>query len=330
MIHFTCAKCGKSFTATNDYAGKKGQCTKCNSEIFIPASVDAPPPELQKPKFARDVPEIIENNFHEKSTGESQPEKYKRKLPWLIDIFLYPISKSGITTLLVLSCTPLLLMIITYVFSIVPVIGIFIGFSAALLICVINAYAFLYLCECIQNSADGYVRLSINAGDHTDLGETFFMTLRIFVCLLLFLLPGLIRLYYFNEADNILDFIFVFREYNTPDKGFYILSAISAAFFPMGLLSIVMKESFSGLNPILICKSILRTHIFYVWLLILFWAGITAIVYVRIFIIKTFRNEFSHMAAIGVFRFFEIYILMIVAHLMGRFYYKNSHRLDWL
>jgi len=31
----------------------------------------------------------------------------------------------------------------------------------------------------------------------------------------------------------------------------------------------------------------------------------------------------------GLFRFVEVYFLMVAAHLLGRFYHKNSPKLNW-
>jgi hypothetical protein len=331
MIHFTCAKCGKSFTAINDYAGKKGRCINCKSEIFVPLLENAPPPELKQPKIINDVPQQVENNFYEKSRRQDeQDDSLKRKYPWLIDIFFYPFTKSGLTMILVLAAVPLALMLISYVLGIIPVFGIFISFIAGLIISIINLYVYIYLCQCIQDSAGGHVRHSVSISEQAELGEAFLMMLRLMSCLILFSLPSFVRLYYFNEADNLLDFLFYFGEYRTPDKIFYYLLGFGAALFPMGLLSVVLHESFSGLNPIRICKSILNTHVFYIFVILFFWGGIATIIFIRLFIIKICTNEILLITAIAIFRFFKIYLLMIVAHIMGRFYYKNSHRLDWL
>ncbi|MEN6386293.1 MAG: hypothetical protein ABFD79_14000 [Phycisphaerales bacterium] len=328
MIHFSCAKCGKSFTATDDYAGKKGRCIKCKSEIFIPAYIDAPPPELQKPKFVNDEQQNVKV-FHEKTNQELEPEKFKRKFPWLIDIFCFPLTLSGIILMLVLAFVPLVLMVVAIVMYFIPVIGVFISFISVILIISINLYTYFYLCECIENSAQGYVRLSVNISDHADFSETLFTILRIVACLCVFVLPAVIRLYYSNEADNIFDFLFAFGEYNTPDKGFYILLGISAALFPIALLSIIMHESLWGMNPWIIYKSILHTHIFYIWLVFLFWTFVAAIICVKLFILPKCTGKLLYIAGICVYRFFKIYVFLILAHLLGRFYYKNSHRLNW-
>jgi DNA-directed RNA polymerase subunit RPC12/RpoP len=116
-------KCGKSFTATDDYAGRKGKCTRCESAIFIPATKDAPPAELQKPKNLPPEPPV-ENNYNDEYKKEAPPEAFKRKLPWMLDVFLYPANLTGVTMLLIMAGIPLVTLLISSFFKIVPVIGI--------------------------------------------------------------------------------------------------------------------------------------------------------------------------------------------------------------
>ncbi|MCE5339710.1 MAG: hypothetical protein LLF92_01105 [Planctomycetaceae bacterium] len=331
MIHFTCAKCGKSFTATNDYAGKAGKCTRCKSEIFIPANKDAPPPELQKPKNLPNDPQLVENNYNDEFKKEAPPEAFKRKFPWLLDIFLYPANITGVAMLLIMAGIPLVTLLVSSVFAFIPVIGLFIGFLAGLIVSVVNIYSYVYFCQCVQNSAQGYVRLSVGMGEFMDFWDAFLMMFRIIVSIVLFAAPAFAHLYLSSEADDIPDFIFNFPEYNKPDEFFYYLLAIGAALFPMAMLSVVMHESFAGLNPFLILSSLLKTHVFYIGFIVLFWAGVFSFWYIRSYCFKSFKvNSYSLLFAIGAYRFIKIYLMMVLMHLMGRFYYKNSERLNWI
>ncbi len=331
MIHFTCAKCGKAFTATDDSAGKQGKCARCKSAILIPATVDTPPPELQKAKGINDEPQLVENNYNDEFKKEASPEAFKRKFPWLIDIFFYPANMTGVVMLLIMAGIPLVTIVVSNAFMVIPVIGIFIGFLAAIIISVVNVYSYVYFCQCVQNSAGGYVRLSVGMGDFMDLWDAFLMMLRIVVSIVLFAAPAFAHLYLKSEADDIPDFIFCFPDYYRPDDVFYYLLAIGAAFLPMALLSVIMHESFVGLNPFLLLSSFLKTHIFYIGFIVIFWAGLFAVWYIHSYCFKLFSaNSYSLLLAIGAYRFIKIYLVVVLAHLMGRFYYKNSERLDWI
>jgi len=294
------------------------------------------PPELQKPEFLEsqaDSATCEKNELGIEIKRHKQQEEQKyfiRKFPWFIDIFLYPANVQGLSMLIVLAGIPLLIMCLSILMSFLPVIGLFVSIIGALIIIVINLYVYLYLCQCMQNSAEGYVRLSVSVSEHSDLSEAFFVLLRIIGCLILFFAPALIRLYKNSEMNNIFYFLLHLYEYNQPDKIFYYLLAGGAALFPISLLSVVMHGSLCGLNPFLLIASILKTFFHYAGLILIFWAGIFAIFYIRQYITKVFTGGiFTYTVAFGVFRFIKIYLLMIVAHLLGRFYYKNSQKLNW-
>jgi len=319
MIHFNCPECGKGFTVPDDCAGKKGKCSRCNSVVFIhPRNTDAVPRELQMPQCVNDMPEHFVNNLNEKFKNEKNEENLKRKYPWPIDMFFYPLNVAGIAIIFILAGIPFLIMSVSFLMLLVPVIGPFVSLIGSLINCVINIYAYFYLCQCIQNSACGYVRLSVNISEHSDLGETFFIMLRIFGCLILFFGPALVRMYQNIYKDE------------EQDKIFYYLLAGGAALFPISLLSVVMHDSLLGLNPFLLIAAIFKTLFQYIGLVMIFCVGILAIFYISRYITKTFKNSLCiYTIAIGIVRFIKVYLLMIIAHLIGRFYYKNSERLNW-
>ncbi|HBG27097.1 MAG: hypothetical protein A2Y10_00180 [Planctomycetes bacterium GWF2_41_51] len=331
MIYFDCQNCGKWFSAPDNCAGKKGKCSKCNSVVTIPSSnKEFLPPELQKPKFTNDVPEPFVNTLNEEFKDEKDEKDLKRKFPWFIDVFFYPLNATGISMILIMAGIPFLIMCLSLFMMPWPVIGLFISLTGSLIILVINLYAYFYICQCVRNSAEGYVRLSVNVSEYSSLGETFFMMLRTIGCFLFFLILPFIRLYQYNEPDGILDFLLFFPEYSKPDKIFYYVLAASAAVFPMGLLSIIMHSSILGLNPILLIKSVLKTFLYYVPLVLALWASIFAIQYFRFFFTKAaVGNIVLFTIGIGFARFIKIYLLMVAAHLLGRFYYKNAERLNW-
>jgi len=129
MIKFNCKSCGQKFSVPESSAGKKGKCPRCKNIVVVPeiqatssvteqsnsedtktssksstydsALLDMP----QKDKIqdlalsqAENPEKTVE---HEQELEEESAEKpetaapVQRKLPWLIDIFFYPLSISG-------------------------------------------------------------------------------------------------------------------------------------------------------------------------------------------------------------------------------------------
>ena len=51
MIRFYCANCEQKIKASDDYAGKKGECPKCKNAVVIPQLDNVPSPSLQNDKM---------------------------------------------------------------------------------------------------------------------------------------------------------------------------------------------------------------------------------------------------------------------------------------
>jgi hypothetical protein len=90
----------------------------------------------------------------------------------------------------------------------------------------------------------------------------------------------------------------------------------------MGLLAVVMFDSFSALNPILLIGSICSTFFQYCGLVLLFYGLVVLSVK-----IASFLRQSWVLAYISSILF--IYLLMVTAHLLGRFYWKYEERLNW-
>ncbi|MHC4105977.1 MAG: hypothetical protein ACYSR9_13630, partial [Planctomycetota bacterium] len=93
-------------------------------------------------------------------------------------------------------------------------------------------------------------------------------------------------------------------------------------FFPMGLLSIVLFDSLDGLNPILIIGSVFSTFFQYFGMILLFFAigalSIISVAYLpHSWLFRLFPNIFL------------LYMSIIYAHLLGRFYWKYQEKLNW-
>ncbi len=98
----------------------------------------------------------------------------------------------------------------------------------------------------------------------------------------------------------------------------------------MGLLACVMFDSIYGLNPLLLIASIFSTFFQYCGLVLL----ITGIVlgFRAIPTIQTDNTQpetFTMIIIGGVFSAFLFYITFVVAHLLGRFFWRYQDKLNW-
>ncbi len=103
-------------------------------------------------------------------------------------------------------------------------------------------------------------------------------------------------------------------------------------FFPMGALAVIMFDSVNGLNPVLLIRSIFSTLVQYCGLVILFYglSILFAIVRALMVPIMAQRGVISYMFfAYIFFHIFTIYALLILGHLLGRFYWQYQEKLNW-
>jgi len=237
----------------------------------------------------------------------------ERNLPWIVDIFLYPISKPGLVMLGILMGIPLFLSILSEltkiaVISFPPLIVVLIalGFIRFIVELIIAFYGYWYICECIRDSAGGSVRAPETIGNTPGLWELirqFFQTLS---CLILFAGPAAVYFWNVRSADGV----------------FWALVIISGFFFPMALLAVIMFDSLRSLNPFLIITSVLSTLIPYCCFVLFAFA--TGWVFVRLISFVGRYQYLSYFAAL-----MSIYFLMVEAHLLGRFYWRYQEKLYW-
>ena len=331
MIRFHCKNCNHEVSTPEIHAGKKGKCPKCKSIIIIPnlenhnsnkppanpVNTNPSPEKLgfdltlldttqdQAQKQAVDKQKILDSlrALKQELGDEKAAPTPVRKLPWLIDIFLYPTSNAGLTIMGIIIGIPLLINIIV---GLAGAFGFFILVFGLVINTIIGFYAYWYFCECIRDSADGNLRAPDVMVNSPSLGDMFFQTLKIIICTILFFLPMLA--YYINTKN--LDWIF------------FSLLGFAVLLFPMTLLAIIMFNSISALNPILIIQSIFNTFIPYLMLtLVCFGYG-----WFLSIIISLLKN---HPNVRYFFGWINLYMLLVVAHLFGRFYWKYREKLNW-
>ena len=324
MIRFPCQHCGAKLQISPAHAGKEGLCPRCKNKLTVPP---APELELVKDDPAADtrIPskllEVVavppqplparkdnarENRLVQRLSDLLNPEDARehtgtRRVPWFLDILLYPASLSGIIALVFMTVYPFLLGFFPWVFfwgslrflGPVAVIGLYLGW---------------YLAECVYDSAKGGTRAPavFNVGDWSDWWSRISYLGAVYI---VFGLPPVLYRVLTGRTDAI----------------FWGLVAWTIVFLPMGLLAMVIHDSISALNPLFLLDSIRRVLGPYLCLMLgamvlagLFWrAGGTRH---RLTLPIAFPLSYALLSA---------YASLVLAHLLGRFYWRYRDRLDW-
>jgi len=336
MIKFSCKNCGQRIKVPDEHAGKKGRCPKCKTVVVIPEidndiffkspdsltddTHDTPKPpqfEFEKPPPAQTGPEeasadplsAAANEYFLRPRIDEIPPP-ERKLPWVLDVFLYPISMSGLINLGIFWILPILIGFMRIILPI-PFLGLIVSVIVA-------AYMYYFFMECIRDSASGGIRAPENIGSMPDIGDVFWQLLEIVASVFIFWGPvGIYLICKMWQASDL------GVQYDSKtDLIFWLLLGYAIFFFPMGILAVAMFNSTSAFNPFLWIASIFSAFFQYCGLVLLFCVlALLASMIVAV------------LAASWVFAFFFgaifIYHVMIAAHLLGRFYYLNSEKLNW-
>lgn len=346
MIKFSCSNCGQKFSVPDSKAGKKGKCPKCKNVVIIP-ELQSPSPapkeggseekdidskfsaydltllegpisdETQEPPVSETGETGTATEHTGKNTQRSEGDEdgfiTERRFPWPIDIFLYPARRSSLTIvamILVIRWFSILILrklgyatpsLSPMVVIIVPLLCI-----SILVRIILYLYFYWYLCECIRDSAEGGVRAPETFNKTPGIGEMLWLFLRTLFCLILFAAPGLG--YYLSVRQT--------------DAIFWVLFAGGVLFLPMGLLAFVMFDSISGLNPILLIGSIRSTFLPYCAMILVFLLAGFLIIENVSWADLTLLEKF-------VIHCITMYLLIVIAHLLGWFYNRYQDKLNW-
>ena len=260
------------------------------------------------------------------SPAEEIEEASRYKLPWLIDVLLYPASVSGAIHLAIFLFLPPL----AWAFLRLGPMGLFFIFVPLCVgvYLVLVGYMLYYICLCIFDSAKGGRRApDITTLDIPGAGELISQ---------LFLILGAIAICFWPAG-----LYYVFTKKG--DLVFWVLSTCGIFFFPMALLAGVLFDATHALNPVSIIGSISRTFLPYCGLVPLFCVlgGLLAVIASSIFSLPSTQTLQQGIAQIMLVlnRLFHvsftypgmafIYLAMVAAHLLGRFYWWHKDKLGW-
>jgi hypothetical protein len=119
--------------------------------------------------------------------------------------------------------------------------------------------------------------------------------------------------------------VFAYYQYiDQVDTTFWVLLAIAVFLLPMSFLASVMFDSFTCLNPVFLIVSVFKTFFLYCLVTVLF-----SLLIVLIALIWLCKLKLDSLAIEFVFYCIVLYLLLIIAHLFGRFLYRYKERLDW-
>jgi hypothetical protein len=174
-----------------------------------------------------------------------------------------------------------------------------------------------YLHHCLRESASGAVAApdslltdSFDAGGvSATLGGYFSLQaeyLAMIIPIIICFLPAILYPIFTERFDHV----------------FVILLAVGTFYFPMLLTAVVLFDSSSGYNPFIHIISIINTFLSYCLLVI----QLALVIASGIYLVFLFRN--SALAAIFLFPI-QMYLIMVMMHLLGRFYYLHQNKLNW-
>ncbi|MEN6578955.1 MAG: hypothetical protein ABFD90_21610 [Phycisphaerales bacterium] len=342
-MKFSCEHCGRLLSVADKQAGRKGRCPQCKKTITIPVITPeeferpAVPADLQTPAVAKPSPrdsllldlppaaaaagpqtaEEASENLLAVQAGyllKPREEPPERPLPWIVDIFLYPLNGPGMLVLALSTGIPLVLRVLVKLSY-----ALFVAFPPALLLwiplwmihwtalLVFILYINWYVVECIRDSAAGGIRAMNTSGLTPGFAELFWQGLTSLVCGVACMAPAILYAAYGGGHDPL----------------FWFLYGLGGFLFPMALLAVTLFESLRALNPVLVLGSIFSTFLPYCLL--------AAFCYVLCLLAPVaFQRLIGDLWYVGYFLLFAaFYLLLILAHLVGRFCWKYEEKLNW-
>lgn len=237
-----------------------------------------------------------------------------RKLTSFIDVFFYPISTPGLTILGIYVFTPVIFHLIKSelgtVFGTFRILWMPTQLLFAIINLIVTVYLLWYFNTCIRQSALGRMRAPETL--NTDVGEGILdmamQLFRIACCLLVCLTPAVVYYSIVEHSDWIC----------------WSLLACGILLFPMALLATVMFGSFSALNPILIISSVFTTFLPYCLVLLALCMPLVIVLGLLICLPDNTDKTIGF-----ILRSVYAYLLLVAAHILGRFYYRNEKELYW-
>jgi hypothetical protein len=228
----------------------------------------------------------------------------QRKIPWFIDIFFYPFNWPGLKHLALFILVPPLLTIIED--SLPDPFNFMLSILNYIIKFLIFLYMYWYLAECVRESASGWTRAPQGFGGLPTLRDMFGQVINIIGCLAVFFAPFVLYMLFAQKAGII----------------FWLLLIYAVSLYPMTLLAVTLFDSGRGFNFHLIFKSISKTFLPYIGLVLFL---VLIVILISLIPSEAIDSSFWNY----ILRMIVIYAAFIGAHLLGRFYWKYQDKLNW-
>ena len=348
-MRFHCESCGKEIRVPSTYAGKKGRCPACRIVLTVPAPRAQTDPSIANEAGAAeaapknplgdltflDVPEANEteggptpepdhsDEAYEQYRklqggirGYESSEVHERKLPWIVDIFLYPFNTKGMGIILLCTVIPSLFRISTKTLHILTlyfppmlvfwVLFIIFHWSSLLLLIM---YVCWYWYECILDSSAGGIRAPETAGITPGVSEILRQSFRTFACFCYSMLPAIVYAGYSQRYE---------------DPICWLLCGFGFFLFPMIVLAVAVFDSLLVANPFLVLGSMFSTFLQYSGVVI-FCPG----PFLLMLLVIRFLWSPGLWPLAYLFLLLSFYLNLVLAHVMGRFFWKYRDKLNW-
>lgn len=173
----------------------------------------------------------------------------------------------------------------------------------------IGLYAIWYLGQCAFDSTQGGTRAPASTARKADWRAMLLRVIYLGAVGFLLFLPAEFYLGYAHQTDAV----------------FWGLAGGAGILFPMALLAMVLFQAGRVLNPLFLLRAIVRTLPQYILLLLLFAAA--ALGWQRLSRGPLHWTQPIWFKVIGYT--VTAYGAFVLAHVLGRFYWRNRERLDW-
>lgn len=328
-MKFRCPNCSQKLLAKDSQAGWIRTCPRCKRKIAVPefstpkavpgrsgsddGLLDLPKPDADIGNPFTPAPRQVDDDSAVRlreqevlaSAGMTPPPEHtgERRVAWPIDVLLYPANTHGLVFIGIVVGVPFLMALFR---QLIPLLGMGLGIIFLIVSVIIALYAGWYFAECVYDSAKGGTRAPdvfvVGVGD---MWSRFSYLLGVYI---LFAAPvG----FYYGITQKI-------------DWIFWGLLAWALVFFPIGLLAMVAMDSTTALNPLFLLGSIFRVFVPYLGLVLVLGS-----LGVLIEIVLRTVSPGDSMGLDVIELLISVYGALIMAHVLGRFYWRHSERLDW-
>ncbi len=343
-IRFRCDGCGKLLSAKDQDSGRKATCPACKHPTIIPdKSEEAGPPQVppeEKPAVQCEIvchcgrvlmltPAQLEHGVICANCGRRVPEGEEpetpgpdemTELPWglgptLRDAFIYPARGTGLVSIVIVSVVILL----------ASFLGSYVWRLRLILSILASGYAASYLLSAIAASAR-MERKPPGLPDYRDIvGDLLYPFILFAVPAVLSYLPAIV--YASLAVARAVPAAEVFAGNYMIPVGLLILLALGSFVFPMALMRVAGLYSLTGLNPVVIFRTIFRVPLQYLGLVLVLLLAIGMGFVAQTALTMTPFVRICVGPLIG--PFISFYMVVATMRLMGVFVAKYQDRLGW-